>query len=46
MINGQPSPCTHVQWIPSGGSLDLDCHSIGILIGANGVAQGPVIIVP
>ena len=46
MINGQPSPCTRVQWIPSGGSLDLDCHSIGFVIGANGVPQGPVLIVP
>lgn len=45
-INGQPSPCTRVQWIPSGGSLDLDCHSVGIVIGVNGVPQGPVIIVP
>jgi hypothetical protein len=46
MINGRPSPCTRVQWMPSGGSLDLDCHSVGILIGADGVWQGPVIIVP
>ncbi|MDQ6799505.1 MAG: hypothetical protein M3041_01570 [Acidobacteriota bacterium] len=45
-INGQPSPCTRVQWIPTGGNLNLDCHSIGIVIGANGVAQGPVTIIP
>jgi hypothetical protein len=45
-INGQPSPCTRVQWVPSGGSLNLDCHSVGICSGTNGVPQGPAITVP
>lgn len=46
MINGQPSPCMLVQWVPSAGSLDLDCHSLGISIGANGAPQGPVTTFP
>ena len=45
-INGQPSPCTHVQWVPSSGSLNLDCHSVGISVGPSGIPQGPVITIP
>jgi hypothetical protein len=45
-INGQPSPCTRVQWMPTGGTQNLDCHSIGIVIGINGIPQGPVTIIP
>jgi hypothetical protein len=45
-IDGHPSPCNHVQWMPTSGTLNLDCHSIGIVIGANGVPQGPVTIIP
>lgn len=47
LVSGCPfqSPCVRVQWVVSASSDRLDARSTGLSLSAQGIPQGPVLII-